>query len=131
MSSIEASYILKCPPEMAYAHWISPKTIIPPATSLEIQAKVGGIYKLGMPGGVSMMGKFVLVEPNQRLVYSWQWQGDSEITKVDVMFSAHSSGAEIKIVHGDFTTVQSFERHSDGWNNYIEGLGEYLSKVTQ
>ncbi|MDC1287298.1 SRPBCC domain-containing protein [Gammaproteobacteria bacterium] len=130
MRSFNASYFLNYPPDLAYAHWVSPKTIIPPATSLEIHAEVGGPYKLAMPGGISMIGEFIEVEPNRRLVYSWQWQGNSEITKVDVRFIDNSAGTEVKIAHSGFATEQSYKDHSFGWNSYMEGFNEYLSNVT-
>lgn len=130
MKSFEASYVLNHPPDLVYAHWISPKTIISPATSLEIEAKIGGIYKLEIPGGASMNGKFIIVEPNRRLVYSWQWQGDSEITKVEIKFSSNNAGTEVKIVHSDFATEQSLKRHGNGWKNYMQGFQKYLSNFT-
>ena len=130
MRSLKASCFLNRPPDIVYAHWISPETVIPPAISLEIHAVVGGIYRIDIPGGVSMIGRFIELEPGRRLVYSWQWEGNSEITNVEVKFIDHYAGTEVKITHSGFTTEQSFRDHSLGWESYLEGFNEHLANVT-
>ena len=131
MKSFVSQYDFNYPIEEVYAHWISPNTIIPPVSALVIDARVGGIYKLVMPGGMAMVGKFLIVEPNLRLCYTWQRLGDPEITKVAVEFVGQANNTTVKIKHSGFQSDESLENHSVGWGSYIQGLRAYLSTVTR
>lgn len=113
-----------------YAAWVSSETVIAPATAMDIKPVVGGHYRLIMEGEEFTgrnEGKFLTVEPERRVVYTWEWNGDGEVTKVDVMFSAVPEGTAIAIMHTGFQNPQSVENHRSGWDNYIEGFIAFLA----
>lgn len=113
--------------ESVYACWISEKTLFAPVQSLQIDARVGGIYQLVMPEGLIMKGKFPRVEPLKRLDFSWQWQGDDEISQVSIRFHALPEGCEIHLRHSGFKSPQSLRDHSRGWQDYIEAMRNLLA----
>lgn len=114
-----------------YSAWISPDTVIPPATSMEIDPRVGGHYRLHaeMPGmKLSTDGQFEIVEPESHLRYGWEWDNDGEKTIIDVRFEAADEHTRVHIVHSGFQSEDSLERHRDGWQSYFEKLNEFLLK---
>ena len=40
-------------------------------------------------------GEFLVVEPGKRVVYTWEWNGDGEVTTIEVRFAALDSGSRV------------------------------------
>jgi len=130
VKAISKSYLLPFSPQRVYAAWTSSDTVIPPATSMDIDAKVGGHYRLIMETpdfNARNEGVFSHVSPNQRLTYSWEWNGDGEITEIDVSFATHPDGTSLQLEHSGFAKQESRDMHDTGWDTYIEGLTKLLS----
>jgi len=113
-----------------YAAWVSSETVIAPATAMDIHPVVGGHYRLIMETEDFTgrnEGEFLKVEPERRIVYTWEWNGDGEVTEIDVTFSAVPDGTAITIVHTGFRNQQSVENHRSGWDSYIDGFTAFLA----
>ena len=126
---IEKQYDLEFPLAQVYSAWVSSDTVISPATSMDIEPVVGGHYRLIMDSpdfAARNEGKFLLVEPAEHVRYTWEWNGDGEITEIDVTFAPTSSGTRISIVHSGFQKQESVDNHNSGWDNYIKGFTEFL-----
>ncbi len=126
MQTFSRTYRLPFAPAVVYTHWLANETVIPPAAAMEIDARVGGTYKLIMPGGFSMTGTFSRVEPNRALAYSWNWQGDDEVTEVRISMTPRDEGTELHIEHSGFTSQRSYDNHANGWDSYIEGFIQHV-----
>ncbi|MFT5500120.1 MAG: hypothetical protein ACI88G_000246, partial [Woeseiaceae bacterium] len=95
---LEKHYDLPYPPATVYAAWISSDTVIPPATAMDINPVVGGHYRLTaeMPGYVGKNeGEFLIVEAEQHIRYTWEWNGDGDVSEIDVTFSATPAGTRV------------------------------------
>ena len=126
---LRQSYSVPFPLGRTYAAWVSSDTVIPPATGMDIDPVVGGHYRLIMesPDFVSRNeGRFLVVEPERRLRYTWEWNGDGEVSEIDVRFSEVPEGTRVSIVHRGFLTAESRENHSRGWDSYVEGFIAFL-----
>jgi len=127
---IHKVYTVPFPPETVYAAWVSSDTVIAPATAMDIDPVVGGHYRLIMETpefAGRNEGAFLAVDPNAHLRYTWEWNGDGEVTEIDVTFSATQEGTEIKLTHSGFRNEESKERHSSGWDSYIGGFSAFLA----
>lgn len=127
MNVFEKTYRLAYPPAAVYRHWISNDTVIAPAERMEIEPNPGGVYRLIMPGGMIMEGTFSEVVPEQRLSYTWHWQGDAETSQVRVAFAADGDGTQVTITHSGFTSQTSYDNHAQGWDSYIKGFTAHLA----
>ena len=122
MSTFEKTYQVPFDAATTYAHWVSSDTVIPPAATMNIDPRVGGVYQLVMPGGFSMNGTFTQVEPGKALKYTWLWDGDDEESVVSVTFSENADGTAVHIVHGEFATQAAYNNHATGWDSYVDGF---------
>ncbi len=130
---IEKSYNLPFPRKQVYAAWISSETVIPPATSMDIDTRVGGHYKLFMNTpefDAKCEGRFFEIIEDEFLHYSWEWNGDGEISDIRVRFSDHEKGATVELTHKNFTKQDSRDMHDTGWDSYIDGLRHFMQKST-
>ncbi|MBL4890716.1 MAG: SRPBCC domain-containing protein [Rhizobiaceae bacterium] len=130
----EKTYLLPFSVETVYSAWTSSNTVIPPATRMDIDPIVGGHYRLfmEMPDiGMSNEGKFLEVVANALLKYTWEWNGDGEVTEITVIFEAHEfggreNGTEIRILHSGFANKESAAMHDSGWDSYVDGLTKFI-----
>ncbi|MEM7180040.1 MAG: SRPBCC domain-containing protein [Spirochaetota bacterium] len=105
--------------------WISAKMTVAPVIKMESDPKVDGILKLYSKseyGEAIMSGTFISVESGHKLIYSWNWEGTEEDTKVDVTFQDNQLGSLVSIIHSGFTSIQSKDMHDSGWDSYFKGL---------
>ena len=129
---ISKSYELHFPLATVYEAWVSSNTVIAPATAMDINPVVGGHYKLiaATPEFTSHNeGRFSVVEPEQRLTYSWQWNGDTEQREIDVCFFATHNGTLIELTHTGFDSEASKNNHDSGWDSYISGFKLHLMRT--
>lgn len=126
---IEKSYTLPFSVAQTYAAWVSSDTVIAPATRMEVKPIVGGLYELFIESDditAHCEGLFDIIEPDSRVRYTWQWDGDNEISVIDVSFKADSDGTKINLRHSGFMTQESCDKHDKGWDSYINGFTEFL-----
>lgn len=124
------AYELPYPVEVVYSAWVSSDTVIPPATSMDVRPEVGGHYRLimEMPDFVGRNeGEFLVVEPGRRVVYTWEWNGDGEVTTIEVQFGETDAGTRVELTHSGFTRKESLENHESGWDSYCSGLSDFLA----
>ena len=128
---IEKTYQLPFPPKQVYDAWVSSETVIAPATAMDINPVIGGHYRLimKMPDFEGRNeGKFLTVNPGKQVVYTWEWNGDGEVSTIDVTFSQTETGTEIRLSHTGFQKQESVDSHDSGWDSYITGFTAFLEE---
>ncbi len=128
--TIEKTYVLPFPVDVVYQAWVSSDTVIPPATAMDIEPEVGGHYRLIMKTPEfegRNEGTFLLVRPNKQVRYTWEWNGDGEVSTIDVGFQATADGTQVTLKHTGFSKPESVASHDSGWDSYIQGLEAFLS----
>ena len=126
MDTFNKSYVIEFPLELVFSKWIAEDTVVSPAEKMEIEPRIGGAYRLFMPGGAVMEGVFSEFSENERVTYSWHWVGSDETTGVDVTFQNHADGTEVQVTHSGFESTTSFDNHASGWDSYIDGFTAHI-----
>ena len=96
----------------------------------EVDLRVGGKYRLGMlpPGAESphvVYGTYREVEPPDKLVYTWQWEGgESDETLVTVRFHDMGDSTEVELTHSQFPSAEERDKHNEGWNGCLQQLAK-------
>ncbi len=57
--------------------------------------------------------------------HTWEWNGDGEVTEIDVGFSEIDSGTQIDLNHSKFRKQDSVDQHSSGWDRYMAGFSAF------
>ena len=116
MDTFSKSYVLKFPPELVFAKWVTEDTVVSPAEKMEIEPRVGG----------GMEGVFSEFSENERVIYSWNCGGSDETTELDVTFQVHADRTEVNVTHSGFRSEESLEMHASGWDSYLEGFNAHI-----
>ena len=130
--NIEKTYSLPYPQAVVYAAWVSSSTVIPPATAMDIDAVVGGHYRLIMESDAYSgrnEGEFIEIVPGEFLHYTWEWNADGNISNIRVRFSSDGDDySQVHLVHSGFVDAAAAKAHADGWDSYIAGFERHLAK---
>lgn len=84
------SHEIEAAVRQVYEVWVSSDTVIPPATAMEVDPRVGGAYRFVVErdGHVSVMqGEFRAVRPLEHIEYRWEWNRDGRVSVVRVDFN--------------------------------------------
>ena len=110
--------------------------------SVKVDARVGGKYRLQVrrPDGefFTTVGIYREVKPPERLVFTWAFEkdgsgdefGEAEPPEmlVTIEFNARGKQTELTLTHEKFATVESRDRHQDGWTRCLDSLGKFVAK---
>lgn len=102
-------------------------------TSAEIDLRPGGRYRLrgssARQGTFEVTGTYRVVEPPERLVYTWtpDWQEEARDSVVDITLVPTGSGTRVRVVHTGFATEDARDEHAGGWPTVLSGLNSHVS----
>jgi uncharacterized protein YndB with AHSA1/START domain len=101
--------------------------------SAAVDLRAGGSYRFTVESGgevAAVEGVYREVEPPERLVYTWRWDGldvdDRRWSLVTVEFQDRDGATEVVVTHEGIETANSFEFHQGGWTASLQELGQVL-----
>ena len=100
------------------------------ATSAKFDVRPGGSLRFVAHNDRLATGNFTIVEPPDRLAFTWGWEGNAEVppgsTNVDVRFLPENDGTRVKLRHSGIRTVEWAGRHESRWSAYLQDLEALL-----
>jgi uncharacterized protein YndB with AHSA1/START domain len=80
-----------------------------------------------MPGVHVASGTFVELVPNERIVFTWGWDGDASplpagSTMVVIELEPDGAGTLVHLTHSDLLDPPIAKLHRQGWEHYLERL---------
>lgn len=128
---------LPAPAARVFQAWTAPTDFArwwwPPRfqTRVEMELEAGGRYRvrstaLGEGNDIEVSGQFRIVEPPDRLAYTWMWRGEDRETLVDVRFVDAGDETQLELSHSGFRDGPERDNHVQGWNDCIDRLVAYL-----
>ena len=86
----------------------------------------GGEFAVDV-NGVAVRGRYVELEPPNRLVFTWGFIGSDvlppETSTVEVLLRPQSGGTLVEIVHSDLPWAEA-SKHAPGWHHFLEQLAK-------
>jgi uncharacterized protein YndB with AHSA1/START domain len=109
---------------------------------VKLDARTGGRFRLQVqrPDGefYTTVGVYREVKPPERLVFTWQFEKDGSGEEygeveppemlVTVVLKARGKQTELVLTHEKFASVESRDRHLDGWTRCLDSLGKFAGK---
>jgi uncharacterized protein YndB with AHSA1/START domain len=92
----------------------------------ELDPRPGGLYRVLMPSGDLVRGEYVTVEPPTRVVFTWGFQGSSDLppgaSTVEITLHADGDDTIVRLRHERLRSDESRQQHEIGWQHYLERL---------
>ena len=103
----------------ALSRWFGPGDV-GSVTLAELDVRVGGRYHIRFhtPDGEDhdVSGRYEVVEPQRRLVFSWAWKSTPErVSRVSIELLPVAGGTELRFVHDRFHDATARDNHQRGW----------------
>jgi uncharacterized protein YndB with AHSA1/START domain len=94
--------------------------------SAALDPRPGGSFRLDMGGGNVIIGEFLAVEPHQRVVFTWGWEGQgsavpSGSSTVEITLIPDGDGTLLRLRHLGLPADQ-VPLHATGWEHYLARL---------
>jgi glutathione S-transferase len=103
--------------------------------SASADARVGGAWRIEMVARdgtrFAVGGRYRELARPQRLVYTWQWEGDmpnmpAVETLIEVRLDSRDDGTELSMTHSGFPTDAMRASHEHGWASCFNRLNDAL-----
>ena len=135
--SLRLERVVAATPERVFRAWTTPDEMkawsCPEGYRLErvvSEPRPGGAFELAMvgPEGESHTahGRYRVVEPPRRLVYTWDWREEGQRmgeTVVTVEFvDAPEGGTRVRVTHEGFPAAEARDGHVEGWTGCLDKL---------
>jgi uncharacterized protein YndB with AHSA1/START domain len=133
------------PREAVFEAWTDPQALmtwfggqIARTLDAAIDLRPGGAFRLTMQSGEeigAVEGTYVVVEPPQRLVFTWRWdrrdvEGGRE-SLVTVEFRDRDGATEVVIKHEGIETGDSWAFHMRGWTASLDQLEHVATRSSE
>jgi uncharacterized protein YndB with AHSA1/START domain len=96
-------------------------------TEADLDARVGGVYRVLAQGSHPGVGKFVEVVPNQKVVFTFGWDEPGHpipagSTQVEITLVPDGDKTKVRLVHRGLPD-DAVKDHTEGWDHYLSRLG--------
>jgi uncharacterized protein YndB with AHSA1/START domain len=99
----------------------------------ESDLRVGGKYRIHMQATDGnqhrVFGVYRVVDPPKKVVYTWTWETQPDVTDTVVTVEFHERGKATEIVlrHEGLETEELRKRHKEGWIGCIDKIQALVS----
>jgi uncharacterized protein YndB with AHSA1/START domain len=124
---LEREIRIKASPEVVYDFFVDPDKMIQwMGRKAELDARPGGTFRVDLNGKHISNGEYVELDPPNRVVFTFGWEGDTSIVKpgqstVEVTFTPDGDDTLMRFEHRDLPE-ESRGSHGHGWDHYFERL---------
>lgn len=139
MKELRISEILEAPLARVFSawcdidnlrQWFAPGDMTVPEAMADLRP--GGRYRIVMQekdGKRHVVGgEYREIVPNERLRFSWQWEGKPDVTEVNVVFRAlDQQRTELTLIHTGFATPEARDSHGKGWAGCLANLRRHVA----
>jgi uncharacterized protein YndB with AHSA1/START domain len=125
MADFSTSIAIEAPPELVFAHLVSPEGMVAwMGQHAELQPLPGGLFAVDI-NGILVRGEFLEVEPPHRVVMSWGMAGSDDLppgsSRVEITLTATKNGTALDLLHTGLPDTRA-QTHAKGWAHYLARL---------
>jgi uncharacterized protein YndB with AHSA1/START domain len=116
-------------PEIVWSFLVEEDKVVKwEAGAAAFDLRPGGAMRLDIhPGQNIALGEFRVVQPFERLAFTWGWQDDDGLppgsTLVDITLTPDGDETVVRLEHTELPTEEAAQQHGEGWEYYLGRLG--------
>jgi uncharacterized protein YndB with AHSA1/START domain len=128
VDAVEVEARIAASPETVFDFFTDPDKMIQwMGRSAQLDPRPGGGFRCDINGDAVASGAYVALEPPNRVVFTWGWEGEDAMTKpgsstVEVLLAADGDGTHLRLIHHDLPSTESATKHGHGWRHYLDRL---------
>jgi uncharacterized protein YndB with AHSA1/START domain len=125
--AVEREIRIDAEPETVFAFFTEPELLLRwKGVDAQLDPVPGGTYRVVMHDRRTVLGRYVVVEPPTRLVFTWGFDGEDPLvapgaSTVEVTLAPDGDGTLVRLIHRDLP-APAREVHARGWAHYLDRL---------
>jgi uncharacterized protein YndB with AHSA1/START domain len=96
-------------------------------TAVDVDPVPGGKFWLNANGTAIAMGHYVAVDPPERVVFTWGWEGSADVppgsTTVTIALISDGEETVVELEHRDLPAGAD-DQHGQGWSHLFSRLAD-------
>jgi len=125
--ALEITQRIEAPPDIVFSYLTDSKRFVRwMGIGAELDARPGGRYRIDVDGVHIASGQYQEVEPPNRLVMSWGWEGHPTVppgsTTVEITLTPERGATLLRLRHHGLPSETERKTHRDGWVSYTGAL---------
>ena len=135
-TSVTREVRIAASPETIFEFFTDPiKMIRWKGTAADLNAEVGGSYRVDVRPGNVAVGSYVLMDPPHRIVFTWGWEGDPNVppgsSRVEITLTPDGDHTLVTLTHSDLPDAASGAAHAEGWDYFLPRLATAAEGVDE
>jgi uncharacterized protein YndB with AHSA1/START domain len=129
---VERDVRVEAPPESVFRFFVDPDQMIRwMGVDATLDPQPGGIYRVNVTGSDVARGEYVEVVPNERVVFTWGWEDESNPVRpgsstVEVTLEPDGGATIVRLRHLGLPGGRD-DPHAQGWEHYLARLAAAVS----
>jgi uncharacterized protein YndB with AHSA1/START domain len=129
VEAVEVEVRIAASPETVFDFFTDPALMMQwMGRAVETDPRPGGGFRCEINDDAIASGEYVAIEPPERVVFTWGWNGEDSVTKagsstVEVLLAADGEGTHLRLIHSGLPSAESAGKHAHGWRHYLDRLG--------
>jgi uncharacterized protein YndB with AHSA1/START domain len=124
---VELEVRLEAPPHEVFPHFVDPERYVRwQGVRAELDPRPGGVFRVWMAPDSVASGEYVAVEPPSRVVFTWGWEGNTELppgsTTVELTLRADGEDTVLTLRHTGLPDGGAAMMHREGWTSFLGRL---------
>ena len=125
-SVYERTLSIDASPETVWEFLVDPDKLMRwKGINVDLEPQPGGIYRCEVIPGHTARGEFVELDRPNRLVYTWGWDGESNVppgsSTIEIELASEGDTTSLRFVH-NLPTAEAAASHTTGWDHYLDRL---------
>ena len=126
-SVVEHEVRVAASPETVFSYFTDPaKLAVWIGTEATIDPRPGGVFRTRTLNGSALLGEYVEVEPNRRILFTWGFEErwfdmPPQSTEVEVSLVPDGEETIFRLVHRRLPS-EAVDFHRGGWDHYLGRL---------
>ena len=119
---------IKATPETIFPFFTDPEKMVQwKGTSVDLDAKPGGVYRCLVQGQHQAAGEYVTVDPPHRVVFTFGWEVEGNpiapgSTTIEITLTPDGDETVVKLRHYGLPDEKACVDHGIGWQHYLDRL---------
>jgi uncharacterized protein YndB with AHSA1/START domain len=124
---VEREVRIEAPPDVIFKFFVDPDQMVRwKGVEATLDPRPGGLYRVNVTGTDVARGEYVEVSPNERVVFTWGWEGEGNpvppgSSTVEITLVPDGSATIVRLRHHGLPGGPE-DRHAEGWEHYLARL---------
>jgi len=125
---VEREVQIDASPETVFEFFTDPAKMVRwQGAQATLDPRPGGVYRMQMNEQAIAIGEYVEVDPPNRVVFTWGWEGEYATTPpgsstVEITLTPVGGGTLVRLVDSGLPTPEAADAHRHGWDQYMARL---------